>query len=267
MNTNSPQLERDFHLAIDEADADSRVRAIVVTGAGKAFCAGADMGYAPKDSGRVRVADPGSLSMGEFIKFWQNLDRNNTEKLMRTWRIGTPVIAAVNGWALGFGMWLALTCDITIASERAVFGQPEVRHVSNSSYLMAALCGWKVANRYTLTGDHFDAQEAYRIGMINEVVPHDELMPTARKLAERIALVPEASVRINKGITMLGTLAAGLESGILMNIQLSSMAHSSYGPERERLLEAQRQGGVKAFIEMRDGPFRPEPFGPKSARP
>jgi enoyl-CoA hydratase len=201
---------------------------------------------------------------GEFIKFWQNLDRNNTEKLLRTWKIGTPLIAAVNGWALGFGMWLAMTTDITIASDRAVFGQPEVRHISNSSFLMAALCGWKVANRYALTDDHFDAQEALRIGMINEVVPHDELMPRARKLAERIAMVPEASVRINKGIAMLGTLAAGLDAGMLMNIQLSAMAHSSFGPDRERLIQAQKEGGLKAFIEMRDGPFRPEPFGPKS---
>src|SRR5208282_822611 len=105
--------------------------------------------------------------------------------------------------------------DITIASDKAVFAQPEVRHISNSTFLFAALCGWKAANRWGLTGDHFDAHEALRIGLVNEVVPHDELMDSVRALAKRIALVPEPSVRLNKAITMLGIQASGLYSGLL----------------------------------------------------
>ena len=82
-----------------------------------------------------------------------------------------PVIAAVHGWVIGGGFWYSLACDITIAADNSVFGQPEVRHVSNTTFLFAALAGWKAAHRYGLTGDHFDAAEALRLGIVNEVVP------------------------------------------------------------------------------------------------
>jgi enoyl-CoA hydratase/carnithine racemase len=148
-----------------------------------------------------------------------------------------------------------------------VFAQPEVRHISNTTFLFAALCGWKVANRYALTGDHIDAAEALRIGLINEVVPHAELLPRARALAERIALVPEPSVRLNKQVTMYGLLAGGVAAGMLANGPLSALAHTSHLPERERLWAAQAAGGMKGFLEARDRPFYPEPFGPRAERP
>jgi enoyl-CoA hydratase len=90
-------------------------------------------------------------------------------------------------------------------------------------------------------------------------------MARARALAERIALVPEPSVRLNKAVTCLGLLAMGLGAGMLMNIPLSNLAHASYNAERGELLEAMRAGGLKAFLDARDGAFRPEPFGPKAA--
>lgn len=264
MNAISRALEDEMHAALDEADADPNVRAIILTGAGRAFSAGYDISVAP---GTMPLT-PEGMSAGEYIKIWQQGDTRNIEKLMHLWRLSKPVIAAVNGWAMGGGFWYQLVCDITIASERAVFAQPEVRHVSNTSFLFAALCGWKAANRYALTGDHLDAQEALRIGMVNEVVPHDELMPAARRLAERIARVPEASVRMNKAVTTMGLMASGLYSGMLMNGPLSALAHSSHGPERERLEEARQKGGMRGYLDARDGPFLPEPFGPKSkARP
>ena len=183
---------------------------------------------------------------------------------MHIWYLSKPVIAAVNGWCMGGGFWYALACDITIASEKATFAQPEVRHISNTTFLFAALAGWKAAHRYALTGDHFDATEALRLGVVNEVVPHEELMPRVRKLAERIAMVPEASVRLNKAITCYGLEAMGLRGGMLVNGILSSIAHSSHGPEREALTAAQQKGGFKGFLDARDSRFRPEPFGPKS---
>jgi enoyl-CoA hydratase len=185
---------------------------------------------------------------------------------MHMWRLGKPIIAAVNGWAMGGGFWYQLAADITIASDRAVFAQPEVRHISNSTYLFAALCGWKNANRWALTGDHFDAQEALRIGMVNEVVPHEELAARVRALAARMALVPEPSLRLNKAITMMGMQAAGLYSGLLMEGALGALAHASHNDERERLFEIQRAQGLKAYLDARDGPFQPEPMGPKSAK-
>jgi enoyl-CoA hydratase len=89
-------------------------------------------------------------------------------------------------------------------------------------------------------------------------------LPRARALAERIAKVPEPSVRLNKAVTCYGLLAMGLGAGMLMNVPFSSMAHASYNAQRAELIAAMQSGGLKAFLEARDGGFRPEPFGPKS---
>ena len=131
---------------------------------------------------------------------------------------------------------------------------------------MTALCGWKTANRWALTGDHFDAQEALRIGMVNEVVPHDQLMTAALTLARRIALVPEPSVRLNKAIAMQGIQAAGLYAALLLEGTLGTLAQASHNEFREQLFEVHRTQGVKAYLEMRDGPFQPEPMGPRSKK-
>src|SRR6202011_2409752 len=264
MNALSRNLEAEIHRALDEADADRNVRAIILTGAGAAFSAGYDQQAAPASG--VRPLDPHGKSHAEYIEFWQRLDGSRINHWEHMWNLGKPVIAAVNGWAMGGGFWYQLAADITIASDKATFAQPEVRQVSNTSYLLTALCGWKAANRWALTGDHFDAQEALRIGMVNEVVPHEELMDRARALAKRIALVPEPSVRLNKAINMLGIQAAGVHSGLLLEGTLGALAHSSHNESRELLLEAQRTGGLKAYLDMRDGPFQPEPMGPRSAK-
>ena len=263
MNAISPRMKAEIHAAFDEADADSDVRVIILTGAGAAFSAGYDQG-AGKSS--VRRTDPTGKSIAEFIETWQRNDGKNVELWTHMWKLGKPIIAAVNGWAMGGGFWYQLAADITIASDKAVFAQPEVRHISNSTFLFTALCGWKAANRWTLTGDHFDADEALRINMVNEVVPHDELMERTRALATRIALTPEPAVRLNKAIAMQGLQASGVTAGLLVEGALGALAHSSHNEYREKLFEVQRAEGVKAYLELRDGPYQPEPMGPRSAK-
>ena len=265
MNSISPNLEAELHRAFDEADADRAVKVIVLSGSGNAFCAGMDMGAKSANS-KTRPADPTGKSMAEYIEFWQRNDGGRVVKWEHMWQLGKPIIAAVNGWAMGGGFWYQLAADVTIASDRAVFAQPEVRHISNSSFLFAALCGWKVANRWALTGDHFDAQEALRIGMVNEVVPHDKLMDAVYALARRMALVPEPALRLNKAITMLGIQASGLHAGLLLEGALGALAHTSHNEYREELFEIQRSQGMKAYLDKRDGPFQPEPMGPRSAK-
>lgn len=263
MNAITPLMKAEMHAAFGAADADRDVRVIILTGAGAAFSAGYDQG---DGKGGVRRTDPTGKSIAEFLEGWQRNDGKNVELWTHMWKLGKPIIAAVNGWAMGGGFWYQLAADITIASDKAVFAQPEVRHISNSTFLFTALCGWKAANRWALTGDHFDAEEALRINMVNEVVPHDALMDRACALAARIALVPEPAVRLNKAIAMQGMLASGATAGLMLEGTLGAIAHSSHNDYRERLFEVQRAEGVKAYLNMRDGPFQPEPMGPRSAK-
>jgi len=262
LNAISPQMTAELHTALDAADADAGVRAIILTGAGRGFSAGYDIARRP--DGRSSL-DPTGVEVADFLKRWWTTDSNSVRHLLHLWQLGKPVIAAVHGWVMGGGFWYSLACDITIAADNAVFAQPEVRHISNTTFLFAALAGWKAAHRYSLTGDHFDAAEALRLGIVNEVVPAAELMTKARALAERIARVPEPSVRLNKAITCHGMLAMGLGAGMLANIPLSALAHASFNSDRADLLAAMQQGGLRAFLDARDGKFTPEPFGPKSA--
>ena len=255
-------MTAELHAALDQADADAETRAIILTGAGRGFSAGFDIARRP--DGRSSL-DATGIEVADYIHRWWARDRDSSMELMHLWHITKPIIAAVHGWVMGGGFWYALASDITIAADNSVFAQPEVRHTSNTTFLFAALAGWKAAHRYALTGDHFDAGEALRLGLVNEVVPHAELLPRARALAERIARVPEPSVRFNKAVTCYGLLAMGLGAGMLMNVPLSSMAHASYNAQRAELIAAMQTGGLKAFLEARDGGFRPEPFGPKSA--
>ena len=262
LNAINPQMTGELHAALDEANADSAVRAIILTGAGRAFSAGYDIGRRP--DGRSML-DPEGMEMADFLKRWWTGDDASVQRLLHIWHLSKPVIAAVHGWVMGGGFWYSLACDMTIAADDAVFAQPEVRHISNTTFLFAALAGWKAAHRYGLTGDHFDAAEAFRLGIVNEVVPAVELLPRARALAERIAKVPEPSVRLNKAVTCYGLLAMGIGAGMLMNAPFSSMAHASYNAQRAELIAAMQSGGLKAFLEARDGGFRPEPFGPRAA--
>lgn len=262
MNSLSRSLEGELHRAFDEADADRSVKVIILTGSGRAFCAGRDQGVALPNG--ARSSDPKGRSHAEFIEYWHRRDSHKIEEWSHMWRLGKPIIAAVNGWALGAGFWYQLAADITIASDQAVFAQPEVRHISATSFMFTYLCGWKAANRWALTGDHFDAQEALRIGMVNEVVPHDELMARTSALAKRLALVPEPSLRLNKAIAMQGIQAAGLHAGLQIEGTLAALVHSSHNEERQRLLDIQSSQGTKAYLEARDGPFQPEPMGPRS---
>ena len=258
MNAISHRLERELHHALDAADADPTARVIVLTGSGRAFSAGYDFD---------EDAQGDDATSASTLRHWLDVNQRSTEGFMHVMELSTPVIAAVNGWCLGGGFWYALCSDITIASENATFGQPEVRGISSSSILFAVLAGWKNAHRYTLTGDHFDAAEALRMGIVNEVVPAGELLDRAYALARRIAMVPADSVRLNKAITIYGLEAMGLRNAHNVMALLATIAHASGdSPEVRHLNEAFRRGGIRAFLDARDGPFQPEPGGPRSRR-
>jgi len=142
-----------------------------------------------------------------------------------------------------------------------------VRHGANTDFIWIALAGFKNALRYSLTGDHVDAQEALRIGLVNQVVPKNELLDTCFKFVERIALVPPETVKINLHISTMGLEMMGLRKAWTLNSELASMARLTKREEfNKRLDDAKQSGGLAAFLEARDGPFQPEPFGPNAKK-
>jgi enoyl-CoA hydratase/carnithine racemase len=269
LNSISPEMESEMHAAFDEAAADPEIRAIVLTGAGRAFSAGYDMGS--EDSPMRDFVWPYGVAPGEsvaeHIDMWHTNDADGVRKLLHMWELPIPVIGAINGWCMGGASWYATATHMTYASENAVFAQPEVRHISNTSFFWVLNAGYKNALRYSLTGDHIDAAEALRIGIVNEVVPHDDLIDHCFKVVERIALVSPETVKINLAVATMGLEMMGLANALKLNGELSALAHSSSREDyRKDMFDAMISGGMKGFLQVRDGPFQPEPFGPRSRR-
>ena len=188
LNAISPQLHTELEDIFADVTRDDDVNVVVLTGAGRAFCSGGDvkgMGTGQRDPGDRRVA----------VRYGKKLIHNMIE-------VEQPIIAAVNGHAVGLGATLALFCDIIIASENAKIGDP---HVSvglvagdGGAVIWPLLCGLAKAKEYLMTGDLMSAAEAERIGLINHVVPPDEVMPKALELAHRLANGPTRAIRWTK---------------------------------------------------------------------
>jgi enoyl-CoA hydratase len=160
-----------------------------------------------------------------------------------------PVIAAVSGLALGGGCELALACDLRIAAENATFGQPEIKigviPGAGGTQRLPRLVGLGRAKELLFTGDTIDAQEAYRIGLVNKVVPVEALMSETRKLALKVTKQPPLALKTTKAV---------VNEGINMNIQ-SALALEARGFEILFSTEDQKEG-MKAFLEKRKPIFK-----------
>ncbi len=174
LNAVNGAMRRDLNAAFARLREDDDAWVGIVTGAGRAFCAGADL----RDPGEAAGSFPGS--------FWERPTLNSFES---GWEIYKPVIAAVNGHCLGYGLTLVTWCDFVIASDRARFGYPEVRLGMPAMVGAMRLSGrvaWPDAMELLLTGEAVDAARALDMGLVWRVVPHDELLDHARALAHRL---------------------------------------------------------------------------------
>jgi len=185
LNALNEQLQDEVVAAMEKFDSDPQVKAIILTGEGdKAFAAGADIKMmAPKN----------------FMDVYKGKLFSNWDKLKQ---IRKPIIAAVNGFALGGGCELAMMCDIIIASENATFGQPEISlgtipGMGGTQRLTRAV-GKSKAMEWVLTGDYFDAATAEKAGLISRVVPKDKLIPEAERIAKKIASLSNPIVCLAK---------------------------------------------------------------------
>lgn len=265
LNALSAELQGELHAALDEAEADPEIRAIVITGSGRAFSSGADIGGGGERKEVWPYGLPEGMSVAERLDTMRKSLHAGVRRELHLWELGKPVISAVNGWCMGAGSWLAVSCHMTIAADDAVFAQPEIRMIDSSSFFWILLAGYKNGLRYSLTGDHIDAEEALRIGLVNKVVPRDQLLEEALSIVERIALVSPETVKINLHIATFGLEMMGLKNALTLEAELGAMARSSRRQDYlNHMLEAQEQGGMRGFLQARDGPFQPEPFGPRS---
>jgi enoyl-CoA hydratase/carnithine racemase len=267
LNAMNQDLLDELDKALAEAETDAEIRAVVITGAGGAFSVGEDISGADPNTAWPYGIPQGSSLVHVYNKL-RDADRKDIlGRQLYRWQYPKPIIGAVSGWCFGAASWLALTCHLTIAADDAVFGQPQVRHGANSDFIWVILAGFKNALRYALTGDHIDAQEALRIGLVNQVVAKDQLLDTCFAFVERVAHVPPETVKINLHIATMGLEMTGLRKAWTLNSELAAMAQLT---KREafskRLEDAKKKGGVKPFVEERDRPFQPEPFGPHSKK-
>ncbi|MGI8925160.1 MAG: enoyl-CoA hydratase/isomerase family protein, partial [Tepidiformaceae bacterium] len=168
---------------------DAEACVAVVTGAGRAFSAGADMRSAARPAGAPHWETPSLASLESGLEIWK------------------PTIAAVNGYCLGFALTLAASCDFVIASERAEFGFPEVRigvPTIQGAVRMPQKVGWQNAMELLLLGERVDAKRAKEMGLVGKLVPHDELMSEARALAGRLCQSAPLAVRATKEVAWRG---------------------------------------------------------------
>jgi E-phenylitaconyl-CoA hydratase len=200
LNAINGALRRDLNEAFARFRDDEDAWVAIVTGAGKAFCVGADL----KD---------GQYAAGEFPgTFWEKPTQNSFES---GWEIFKPVIAAVNGHCLGYGLTLVTWCDFVIASERATFGYPEVRlgvPTIVGAIRLPQRINWQYAMELLLTGERIDAATAKDIGLVGWVVPHDQLMDEARAMADRLLAGAPLAQRAIKEMAMRGEHLAPLEA-------------------------------------------------------
>jgi len=193
MNAINGELRQDLNDSWEQFRADDEAWVAIVTGAGRAFCAGADL------------KDPGSAVGNDEHSFWEVQSFTSLESGKEIWK---PIIAAVNGYALGFGLTLVAATDFVIASERAEFGFPEVQlgvPTVQGSVRMPGKIGWQNAMELLLLGDRVSAERAKEMGLVMKVVPHDELMDEARTLAQRlIDNAAPLAVRATKEIAKRG---------------------------------------------------------------
>jgi 2-(1,2-epoxy-1,2-dihydrophenyl)acetyl-CoA isomerase len=233
LNALDSALARELAEAMTRAANDSAVKVVVVTGEGRAFCAGGDVAYFTTLDleGSIAFIREAQVLVGSFTK------------------MPKPVIAAVNGFAVGAGLSLALLSDIVISSDKAMYGLAFVNigliPDLATLYFLPRAIGLQRAKELAFTGRNIDAPEAYRLGIVNSVVEHDKLEEEVRKTALFLAGQPGESMRASK--TMLNM---SLDMGLDELVEMEAMAQGI------RMVSTDSREGVDAFLNKRKPNFK-----------
>ncbi|HLO12205.1 MAG TPA: enoyl-CoA hydratase-related protein [Pseudoneobacillus sp.] len=232
LNAFTKQLNKEMEKALKEASRDTDVRAVVITGAGRAFCSGQDLGDVDEQ-----------MDHGDVLRNHYNPMMKALEKCEK------PVIAAVNGVAAGAGFSLALACDFRIASDKASFLQAFI-HVglvpdSGNLYFLPRLIGQAKALELAVLGEKISAEEAHRLGLVTKLTPLEKFQEEVTQFAERLANMPTKAI---------GLIKKNLQAS--WNIHYDEFLELDAQSQRIAGLTADHAEGVQAFIEKRKPQFK-----------
>jgi len=238
LNALGGDMREQLAAALERVAADDAARVVVLTGAGRAFCSGGDV----KEMSERRAAGKTTRREAEVVPLRDAI-------LLRLQALPKPVIAAVNGIAVGAGMNLALGCDLRIASDKAAFGQVFVKRGLHpdwgGTYFLPRLVGMAKALELILGGELVPAQEALRLGLVNRVVPDAEFAAQAREWAEQLAEGPPIAMRLAK-------------RGVYRNQHADLAAALEYETYAQQIVWGSEDAGegIRAFVEKRPPEFQ-----------
>lgn len=239
LNALSSKMKEEILLLFDKVEKDDQVRVVILTGGGKAFCSGADI------KERVSMQQQNESSQYDYY-FMQ---RTGHQFYSRIENFEKPVIAAISGVAIGGGCELSMVCDLRIATETARFGVPEVKvgmiPAAGGTQRLPRFIGITKAKELLYTGEFIDAHEAHRLGLVNKVVPVDDLMMEAKAIAKKLLKNPPLPIQFAKRAVNTGMQ---LDLASALDYETFCAAFLSYSEDRVE--------GFKAFAEKRKPVFK-----------
>lgn len=247
LNAINLDLKTGLTAAFKQADDDPATSVVLLRAAGRSFCVGYDIGG----------NDPKREAWKHDAMKWHERLRESVKFELAPWDMKKPVIAQVQGHALGGGCELAMTCDITIAADTAMFGEPEIRFSNvGPAIVLPWFIGLKKARELLYLGDMIDAQAALALGMVNRVVPAAELESAALKFAKRMTLVSPEALYCAKLSINRGAEAAGFRNAINVGVDVASPLYAAQTEAGMKFKEIAAKDGLGAALKWRGDQFK-----------
>ncbi len=245
LNAISADLKRLLIERFHEADRDPATAVVVLRAEGRSFCAGYDIAPNP-----ARAARRGNALA------WHESLTDDVALEMTPWDMTKPVIASVQGHCLGGGCELAMMCDLTIAADDALFGEPEIRFSNvGPALIMPFVIGWKRARELLYLGDPIDARTALQYGMVNRVVPRGELDAATLRFARRMALISPEALASTKLAINRGADAAGFRNAIRAGLDVLAPLYAARTEVGMKFDEIRETEGLGAALRWRAAQF------------
>jgi len=263
-NTQNIQMIYEMDEAFKKAESDPNIRVVILAGAGKHFSAGHDISFRKEDLVSLEALQKEyGLPEGEVPSEWRYYHEQDIylEKCLNIRNLFKPTVAQVQGHAVAGGMMVACMCDLIVAAENAVFTNPTLRMSASSLEILVEPWDFnnlRRAKELMWTGDPFTAREALELGMINRIVTLDALEEETLKLARRIAATPPMAVQLTKRSINRTQDMKGQSISWDYHFVMHQLAHSTeeFKAWVKGAGEAMKQGGMKAYLEYRDKPYK-----------